>query len=468
MKKILLTLLLTGTLTAHGQSNIAIYRNDGSFNQIKLTEGENISHNQTGTVPTVEFNDWMKGRMSVGLARVDSCVMRRVDVPVLRFTLPDYPKATMLWEKELYLKANLAIEGSGLVEDVKEFELQIKGRGNSTWGMPKKPIRLKLSKKTSLCGLRKAKNFVLLNNYLDPSLMRNALALWLARRLEVPYANNLVPCHVFINNSYAGAYTLTEKVGINAGSVDINETEGMLFELGVEFDEPYRFRSKIGNLPVMVKDPDFDELYEDDPEGPTPTERLAAWEADFNAAEALVAEGRGAEAFDIESAVNYLMVYNLIRTNELNHPKSLYIHKRSLAPEEKYILGPAWDFDVGFNFLSPSGAGYSAAGATAKINVIPLLRQLMATDEFKTRYAERWKEFMDDMYDDFLAFFDEYASLIGPSARYDGLRWPTIGAYGGWAYKLTSFDFHTQAAALRTWLVNRITYLNKHQGLATN
>ena len=33
---------------------------------------------------------------------------------------------------------------------------EVKGRGNSTWGYPKKPYRLKLDKKSEICGLGKS------------------------------------------------------------------------------------------------------------------------------------------------------------------------------------------------------------------------------------------------------------------------------------------------------------------------
>lgn len=67
---------------------------------------------------------------------------------------------------------------------------------------------------------------------------------------------------------------------------------------------------------------------------------------------------------------------------------------------------------------------------------------------------------MQDILPEFLDFFDSYAALIAPSAKYDGLRWPTTGIYSDWAYKLTTFDFETQSVSLRQWLIDRTNYLN--------
>ena len=78
--------------------------------------------------------------------------------------------------KDDYLNAHLK-----LVEDVRtrsaggvmEADVKIKGRGNSTWGMPKKPYALKFDEKTSLLDEPEDKSWVLLANYADKTSLRN-------------------------------------------------------------------------------------------------------------------------------------------------------------------------------------------------------------------------------------------------------------------------------------------------------
>ena len=461
MRSILLILSLLCTLYSTSQYNVSVYRNDSTFNQIKIKEGKWLTHSGSEDDFVAGFEDWISGECSVPVSAIDSCVVRAKDIPVLRLSFTDYPDAECLWEKDLYLDATLDIEGNGFTDDEEGLSLKIKGRGNSTWGMPKKPMRMKFPKKISICGFKKAKNYVLLNNYLDPSLMRNALAMWLAKRLGVPYANTIVPCHVFINNHYAGAYTLTEKVGINSGSVDIEETEGMLFELSIEYDEKYKFRSEKWDLPVMVKDPDFDELYEDDPEGLTPEERLALWQADFNRAEDLVKEGRPEEAFDMESAVNYFILYEFVKNSEIGYPKSFYIHKKSLEAGEKYYFGPAWDFDVAFNMLVVRDNVAKPASPEGDIWVNALIGEMMDSEVFQNIYKERRKIFQKEIYPEMLEYLETYATLIEPSAKLNGLRWPDSGFYGSWTFVEPSFDTKRHIEELREWLIERAEYLRK-------
>jgi hypothetical protein len=50
---------------------------------------------------------------------------------------------------------------------------RIRGRGNTTWGMPKKPYRIKLDKKHGVFGPNNNKDWILLANYSDKTLLRN-------------------------------------------------------------------------------------------------------------------------------------------------------------------------------------------------------------------------------------------------------------------------------------------------------
>ncbi|MDE6270282.1 MAG: CotH kinase family protein [Muribaculaceae bacterium] len=452
-------LLLMIASAAFAQRNISYYRNDGKFNQVKIDNSTAIRHSVSGSgEASILADDWIEGEVDIPLTALDSCVLKPTDIPTLRLAFTDYPDVDCLWEKALYLAATLDVEGNGYTEDAEGLSLQVKGRGNTSWVMPKKPMRLKFPKKTSICGLRKAKNFVLLNNYLDPSLMRNALAMWLAQKLEVPYANTIVPCNVFINGHYAGSYTLTEKVGINGASVDIDESTGILFELSKEYDEKYKFKSPIYNLPVMVKDPDFDELYEENPEGLTPEARLAMWQEDFNKAENLASLGRGFEAFDLASVVNYTLVFDMFQNSEIGHPKSMYIFKRSLEEGEKYYFGPAWDFDVSANFANEDQIVRNPNGG---LWMNKLMKQLALDPEYKAMYAQRVAYLVNDLFPEFLAYFDQYALTIEASAKLNGLRWPYTGVVQGWAYAYPSFDTTKQVNSLREWLIARADYLRK-------
>lgn len=127
--------------------NLSVYRNDSTFNQIFFSDEITINHERGEEEMELKFVDWIKGETSVPLSQVDYCEMRQLDIPVFRFNFPDYPDVGMIWDKENYIDATLMITGNGFADDSDNLALQVKGRGNSTWLMPKKPIRMKFSKK---------------------------------------------------------------------------------------------------------------------------------------------------------------------------------------------------------------------------------------------------------------------------------------------------------------------------------
>ncbi|MBR4858972.1 MAG: CotH kinase family protein [Clostridia bacterium] len=104
--------------------------------------------------------------------------------------------------------------------------LEIKGRGNSTWQMEKKPYNIKLDKKTDLFGMGKTKKWSLIANHTDLSLIRNVLAYEAAKAAGMPYTPQFEPVDVYINREYKGSYLLTTRVGIDGTSVDVEDLEG--------------------------------------------------------------------------------------------------------------------------------------------------------------------------------------------------------------------------------------------------
>lgn len=109
---------------------------------------------------------------------------------------------------------------------VYDGELEIKGRGNSTWQMEKKPYNFKIADKTNLFGMGKTKKWSLIANHTDASLIRNVLAYEAAERTGMPYNPQFTPVDVYINNEYMGAYLLTTRIGIDKSNVDIEDLEG--------------------------------------------------------------------------------------------------------------------------------------------------------------------------------------------------------------------------------------------------
>ena len=364
---------------------------------------------------------------------------------VAEFTITtEDPTITEIQSKDVYVKATLKVDGKGVYPDY-TGKTEIKGRGNSTWGNPKKPYRLKLDKKSEICGLGTAKSFVLLANYIDPTLMLNSVAFKIGHLLNMPFTNHAIPVDVVLNGKYKGSYLLTEQVEIKENRVDIDVDNSIMWELDSYFDEDPKFKSTPFNLPVMVKDPDLTENLP----------QFEIWKKDFNdfltqfAKEPL--EGNSyVDMIDIESVAKYLIVYNLTQNMEINHPKSVYLHKEG---QGKYVMGPIWDFDWAY--------GYEGASSHFGNVNIPLFNSSMSNgigtaffqrflkdSRVKAIYKTVWQDFKKNKLPNLLLYVEDYAKILKPSVTRDSEIWSNTG----------SFD--KKVTELKTWLNDRAKFID--------
>lgn len=118
----------------------------------------------------------------------------------------------------------LAVNEKGKIDYDGKLD-SMKGRGNSTWVMAKKPYNIKLSSKSKLFGMEKAKNWCFIANYEDKSLVRNQLTYGLGAAAGMEKSPDCKNADVYINGEYKGVYLITEKVEIKKNRVDIYDLE---------------------------------------------------------------------------------------------------------------------------------------------------------------------------------------------------------------------------------------------------
>ena len=470
MKKILMcAVAVAASFSVMAQNeHIHVFRSDAEkVTSVKGSEIQSITHE--GSVATgfqaMKITKNNGDVTTIDMAVIDSVQTRLTNLPVFYVNLQDYPNWTELQgAKDDKHPATLRMDGNGMYDDLPEQTVEFRGRGNSTWSMPKKPYRAKMEKKASVCGLPKDKSFVLLANHIDCTLMRNAVAFWVANWFEMPYSNHAVPVRVIFNGIDKGAYLLTEKIGIGGGSVDIDENTGMLFELDSNYDEDYKFKyNKNGfNLPVMVKDPDITDI--DLPEGYTVDSYFQAWKNDFSAMLDVVTAGNPdadlSKYIDLESMANFFVVQSVANNHEVKHPKSFYIHKKALGQDEVYHFGPVWDFDWAYSY-----DGYE--GAAANIPLVEnsgdstgwkFVQYLFKNKAFRALYKQKWDKFVNEGYPQLKVYMEEYANLIEPQAIANGKIW---GADSGRGTKST-LEFRKNFNDLKNWIETRINYCNSH------
>jgi len=275
---------------------------------------------------------------------------------------------------------------------------EIKGRGNSTWyDMPKKPYRIKLDKKAALLGMPENKNWVLLANYADKTLMRNELAFILSRNIGREFTPASRYVEVYLNNNYIGTYQLTQQVKEGKGLVDIEEqpkgtttlpdlSGGYLIEQDLfAYGEPvYFYTAK--SMPFVIKYPDEDDINQQQKD--YISSHFQTMEDALYADNFTDPVNGYKKYFDINTYIDFYIVNEVIGNPDAF--RSTYMYKK--RGNDKIYTGPVWDFDKAANNDNRLGDQVQGLMSDAAFEPKIWFKRFMEDPAFRQRIRARWNE----------------------------------------------------------------------------
>ena len=360
--------------------------------------------------------------------------------------------------KDEYINAHLKI-----VEDVHtrsagnitETDVKIKGRGNSTWGMPKKPYALKFNKKTSLLDEPEDKSWVLLANYADKTSLRNQTAFYMGSISNLEYTPRFHFVDLMLNGAYNGTYQLGEKLKISINRVNVGD-DGFLLEIDSKAgdDEP-TFQTKhqgcIGihnGQPINIKEPDV--VVDDENYNYIKNYVITAENALFSDNFKDPEEG-WQKYMDMDSFVDWFLINEIAKNNDACFFSSCYMH---LKRGEKLKMGPIWDFDIAFgniNYLS----NYLPEGFWIK-NVIWYSR-LFEDPAFVAKVKERFNYFYLRK-NDIMNEINANAQYLKFSTQENNNKWHTFYTYTWPNYDIWG-SYQNEVQSMKEWLDTRFEWL---------
>lgn len=220
-------------------------------------------------------------------------------------------------------------------------EVAVKARGNSTFTKPKKPFAVKLKGKNGLLGMTPNKRWTLLANFMDHSLLRNTLALNIAKQASLDWTPDSRMVDVVVNGQPQGCYQLCEQIRIGKDWIEIDKENGFLIEVDNYPNEKYRIDTKFRHLPVNVKSP----------EEPSP-QQMASIEKYLNEIEQMLYGNTDSDlallyrnCIDMDAFADWWLVHELTLNAEPNGPRSCYMYKDK---DGLLKADPVWDFDLAF------------------------------------------------------------------------------------------------------------------------
>lgn len=237
MKKLLSIVLLLALICSlaacsapHGQVSSNVTSSGKSAEEITKIGGELASEVMTpledGTLIMPRIDIVTKDTSENALDFVTKPVTRHVAKAIASYT-PGY----RIPVEPYYVDCAITVTDKSNTKLLDAIDAEVKVRGSWTTSYDKKPLRIKFNKKQSMLGLNDGaefKNWVLLAEYKDSSMLRNKTVFQIANEILEPegyYCTDAELVEVTINGNYWGVYLLAEQQEAKENRVNIAESE---------------------------------------------------------------------------------------------------------------------------------------------------------------------------------------------------------------------------------------------------
>ncbi len=369
------------------------------------------------------------------------------DIPIININLKDTDinYINKHSKDKKYFGNNMLIIDNGKKE--KYEDVMIKGRGNFTWNLKKKPYQIAFDDKTSILGLPEGKKFILLANATDSSLLKNDFSYSVAKNMKLNYSFTGKFVDLYIDDNYIGNYYVTPKVAINKSVVDLKDDKAIIMELDNSYYKAEKEEdvaiSNTFNDHIVLKDSESESAYEDMKVfmNKYNTMEEAIRNRDYNELEKII---------DIDSFAKYYIISEFAENSDALI-SSLFFYMDGY--EDKIHIGPIWDCDIGYG-LRPQYANTKffpirENNFAGEERASALFYELLQIDEFNDKVIDIWNSVGRDVYKKEITNLNKKIKYLYKSGTYNNEFWHKT------EYKATS-------KVLVDWINSRYKYFNSY------
>lgn len=383
-----------------------------------------------------------------------------LDMPIIIINTNDGRAIT---SKTDYAKATYSVLGCSEEYVIDAETMRIRGRGNNSWGYPKKSYKFKLDKKSNLLDIADGAERVwcLIANQCDQSLQRNHIAFELGRYFnDIAWEPASTSVEVYLNGEYVGVYLLTEDIQISDNRVDIDDTHKNEIDTGYLLEMSNYAQGEViyaADLPFMI----HSDLSSDSDIKKEQMRYIKEYIEECY--EALISGDRGLaeELIDINSLVAVYLVEEITKNLD-SQWDSFYLHKDSGG---KLVFGPIWDFDLSLGNADSGAEKYTdifvGNGLGSGGGFGTWFAVAMSSEWFREMVVDKWLEIYDSI-SLIPQFIIDEAELGINSYERNFEKWKIMGIKQNretqYIIRLKSFEQHYKY--LVEWTENRIEWLN--------
>ena len=320
-----------------------------------------------------------------------------------------------------------------------DFNDQIRGRGNSTWKLDKKPYNLYLSGRKALLEMDEGSEYVLLANSIDSTNLRNKLVCDFARSIQ-RYDNFAPDCEfvdLYLNGEYNGLYLLSEKITADKYQIQDDGFLCVLEHASVENRENCFFVINLG-VAVEIKYP------------------LMCSESQKNVIEKKFGDFQTYLLVNDDGWKDYIDIDSWARKYLI---EEIFVNIDSGVASEYYCCfnnssfiyaGPCWDYDytLGCYLLNNPKCFVAKREWKDENYYTPWYHFLMEKSEFKEYVLNLYQnEFLPMLTTLCSLTIDDESTAILSSAKMNSSRWNQVGQ-------------EESVAEMKEFLQERIEFLN--------
>lgn len=350
-------------------------------------------------------------------------------------------------DRETEIPAKLQIWGENESES-EIMDLTIRGRGNTSWtDVPKKSYKIEFEKKRSVLGMPKDKDWALIANYYDKSLMRNFISYRLSAALGAYYAPRCEFAELYLNGKYLGVYLLTETIKIGKNRVNIPNDD---YSYIVEVDEKYKTGEQVVFSDVLTENGKGKAFRIHDPKNASDEilDTVQKHIEDFEMFLKTIESGKNNkidEWIDVEECAKFYWVEEFSKNPDSWFYTSVYF---SWVKGEKIKMGPVWDFDLAYgNYVIVPNA--SPNNSDAWNNRSEYWYKFLFKDSvYLETVKNTWKE-NTDLFNGVLDSITVYKTMLKKASENECKKWK-------------SCDFENSIEKMKKWIKERIDWINQH------
>ena len=322
-------------------------------------------------------------------------------------------------------------------ETVAYDSTQIRGRGNSTWNLKKKPYRLKFNKKEKFLGKghANAKSWTLIANAGDKTMMRNAVTSSLGEFTSLKFNPAYKFVDLVLNGIYNGTYQISDQVEVRKKRVNITEQDypladssdisgGYLLEVD-GFADGNCFTTSRYRVPVRIHYPDEDEI--DFSQTNYIRNYVQSFENVLNGAN-FTDPVKGYRPYVDSLSLADWYICTEVSAN-IDGFYSIYFYKDQ--QDSALYWGPLWDYDIAYgndyrmkNEQQLSTTAYSMMADIGYGKARQWVARMWEDPWFCTLVNRRYNELLDaGMVDHMNATIDSLTTLLDASQKLNYQKW---------------------------------------------